>query len=218
MMVNKTVSKDSSPTSLVWLPWTISIIVTLLAVLVWAKSLGWQFSGLSAYSLFPVLGLVAFSIMWSHYMTGFLHTTILKGVELHDFFRFTGYAVLVLILLHPGLLIYKRFRDGFGLPPGSYESYVAPSMAWLTLLGSVCLLAFLSFELKRWFENRNWWKYILLLNDAAMLGIFYHGLRLGSQTHIQWFKYIWWFYGITLVAVLLRSYVVRIQQHSLSNS
>ncbi|HWT55443.1 MAG TPA: hypothetical protein VN031_00230 [Candidatus Microsaccharimonas sp.] len=134
-------------------------------------------------------------------------------VDLHQFFRWTGYAVLVLIVMHPGLLIYQRFRDGFGLPPHSYETYVAPSMAWITLLGSVSLLVFLAFELKRWFASKNWWKYVLYLNDLAMIAIFYHGLELGTQTHIMWFKYVWWFYGITLFITLLHTYIVRIQQH-----
>lgn len=203
---------------LVPMVWTLGAVVSGLAIYVWAQSFGWRLNGLSTYQIFPVLGLLAFSLMWSHYMVGFMRHVAKTTADLSDYFRITGYAVLLLILLHPGLLIYQRFHDGFGLPPGSYEKYVAPSMAWITLLGSVCLLAFLSFELKRWFEYRNWWKYILLLNDAAMLGIFYHGLQLGTQTHIAWFRDIWWFYGITLITVLLHKYVRLIQQRSLSES
>jgi len=198
-----------------WLPWSLTTAVAALAIFSWGQSLDWQFSTLSIYTLFPVLGLSAFSIMWSHYMVGFLRRTVLHGAPLRRFFNWTGYVVLVLILLHPGLLIYQRFHDGFGLPPGSYESYVAPSMAWITLLGSVSLFVFLSFELKRWFDKRRWWKYVLYLNDLAMLAIFYHGLKLGSQTHLTWFRYIWWFYGISLIAALIHKYVLQIQQHSL---
>lgn len=198
--------------------WALGAVVSGLALFVWGQSFAWHFSVLSTYQIFPVLGLLAFSLMWSHYMIGFLRRLTKTTSNLSDYFRITGYAVLVLILLHPGLLIYQRFHDGFGLPPGSYKSYVAPSMAWLTLLGSVSLLAFLSFELKRWFDHKNWWKYILILNDAAMLGIFYHGLQLGTQTHIMWFRGIWWFYGITLIAVLIYKYGRLIQQHSLSES
>ncbi|MGH7241147.1 MAG: hypothetical protein ACREGB_02510 [Candidatus Saccharimonadales bacterium] len=197
-----------------YIPWLLSTAVSLVALFVWAQSFDWQFSTVSTYAFFPVLGLLAFSIMWSHYMVGEMRRTFLHGVDLHQFFRWTGYAVLVLIVFHPGLLIYQRFRDGFGLPPHSYETYVAPSMAWLTLLGSVSLLIFLAFELKRWFARKNWWKYVLYLNDLAMLAIFYHGLELGTQTHIKWFRYIWWFYGITLTISILHAYTVRIQQHS----
>lgn len=194
--------------------WSLTGFVSLLAVLAWGNSLSWEFNGITSYTLFPVLGLLAFSIMWSHYMVGAVRRIVDTAVDLKNFFNWTGYAVLSLILLHPGLLIYQRFRDGFGLPPGSYKSYVAPSMAWLTLLGSFSLLVFLSFELKRWFDKKQWWKYVLILNDVAMLAIFYHGLRLGTQTHLVWYRYIWWFYGLTLIIVLVRDYAVRIQQRS----
>ncbi len=216
MSVNTTASLEQRSNVQI-IAWALVSLVTLLGIYVWGKGIGWQLSSISAYSLFPVLGLVAFSIMWSHYVVSAIRTFVNPAIDLHDFFKWTGYAVLVLILLHPGILIYQRFRDGFGLPPGSYQSYVAPGMAWLTLLGSVSLLAFLAFELKRWFDKKSWWKYVLYLNEAAMLAIFYHGLQLGTQTHIAWFRNIWWFYGISLIAVLIYSHIVRIQQRSSSD-
>jgi len=178
---------------------------------VWGSSNAWHLAHLSIYQIFPVLGLLAFSIMWSHYMTGFFRKNLLKTVNLESYFRYTGYVVLLAILLHPGLLIYQRFRDGFGLPPHSYESYVAPGMAWITLLGSVSLLTFLAFELHRWFKDRSWWKYVIYAGDAAMLAIFYHGLRLGTQLHVAWFRYVWYFYGSSLMAYLIYSYYLRIK-------
>jgi hypothetical protein len=194
--------------------WTLTTVVNILALYIWGYSLGWDFHSLSPYLIFPVLGLLAFSIMWSHYVVGKVRELISPETELKRFFAWTGYAVLVLILLHPGLLIYQRFRDGYGLPPGSYTSYVAPSMKWIALLGTVSLLIFLSFELKRWFEKKPWWPYVLSLNDIAMLAIFYHGLKLGTQIHVEWFRYVWWFYGITLIAVLAHKYSVLIRQRS----
>jgi len=189
------------------LPRLITAVVIILAVLVWGESVSWHFGGLSIYQIFPLLGLIAYSTMWSQYVAGFLHQTVLKSAKLTDYFRITGYIVLIAVVLHPGLLIYQRFRDGFGLPPHSYESYVAPSMAWLTLLGSASLLVFLAFELRRWFQHRQWWRYVIYAGDIAMLAIFYHGLRLGTQTHIGWYRIVWWFYGLSLIALLVLAYV-----------
>ena len=115
--------------------------------------------------------------------------------------------MLVVILLHPGILIYQRFRDGFGLPPKSYYTYVAPGTGWLTILSSVCLLAFLAFEFRRIFAGRPWWNYLLAASDVAMLGIFYHGLRLGGQLQSGWFRGLWFFYGATLVLFIGYKYV-----------
>jgi hypothetical protein len=62
----------------------------------------------------------------------------------------------------------------------------------------VSLLVFLSFELHRRYSHKSWWQYVLYLNDLAMLAIFYHGLRLGSQLQAGWYVPIWYLYGITL--------------------
>ncbi len=186
----------------------LSLVAATLAVIAWGSDLGWQFGHLNAYLIFPLLGLVAFSLMWSHYMAGALQSAAkLERTTLARYFRWTGYLVLALICLHPGLLIYQRFQDGAGLPPGSYESYVAPGLGWITLLGTASLLVFLAFELHRLYAKRRWWHWIPEAGDLAMLAIFYHGLRLGSQLmHTGWFRVVWWFYGLTLLAVIVRSY------------
>lgn len=192
-----------------WFPWSLSAVVSLIALYVWSHSFGWQFNAINAYQFFPVLGLLGFSIMWSHYMVGRLRAIARAEVDLTTYFRYTGYAVLLAIVLHPGILIYQRFRDGFGLPPHSYETFVAPGMAWLTLLGSVSLLAFLAFELKRWFSDSRWWQYVIAAGDAAMVAVFYHGLRLGSQLQGGWFRGVWLFYGLTLLLAIGHKYYQR---------
>ncbi len=194
------------------IPWLLSAFVSLLAIYVWGNSFNWQLSHVSSYQFFPLLGLIGFSIMWSHYMTGFLGRTVLRLEDSNKalYFRITGYVVLIAILLHPGILIYKRFRDGFGLPPGSYKTFVAPGMAWVVMLGSVSLLAFLAYELKRFYGEKSWWKYIAYASDVAMLAIFYHGLRLGDQLQSGWYRYVWYFYGASLLLMLLHKYFLQI--------
>lgn len=192
--------------------WSLSAFVTLLAIIVWGNSLSWHFSGLSVYQLFPVFGLTAYSIMWSHYVISFLNKTIYKSVELGDYYKVTGYAVLLAIVLHPGLLAYQRFKDGFGLPIGSYTSYVQASSKWIVLLGEVSLLIFLAFEFQRKFKDKTWWKYVVFANDAAMIGIFYHGLRLGSNLTTGWFKIVWLFYGLSLISILIYTYAAGLRK------
>lgn len=186
--------------------WSLSVATVVLAVVAWGQSFNWHLS-FDIYLIFPVLGLTAYGIMWSHYMAGTARQLLgLRPGVLSTYYRLTGYAVLILICLHPGLLIYQRFRDGFGLPPHSYETYVAPGLGWITLLGTVSLLIFLAFEFHRKFGKRSWWHYVTEAGDLAMLAIFYHGLRLGLQLQYGWFRYVWWIYGVTLIAVLIRSY------------
>lgn len=189
----------------------LTVATSLLAVFVWGQSYQWQLVHLSWYQLFPLLGLLAFSIMWSQYMVEAAKNLSPRRESIARYFQATSFLVLVAIVLHPGLLIVQRYRDGYGLPPGSYESYVAPAQAWLTLLGSASLLVFLAFALKRFFSRYSWWHYVLVLNDVAILAIFYHGLRLGTQLNAGWFQFIWYFYGITLVAALGYKYYLKFQ-------
>ncbi len=189
-------------------PWALSVLVSGLAVYAWGQSFGWRPSAINAYQFFPVLGLLAFSLMWGHYMVGTVKLSLLREVDLAPYFRWTGYVVLVAIVLHPGILVYQLFHDGLGLPPRSYEHFVAPSLSWITLLGTVCLLTFLAFELHRWYGEKSWWKYIVSAGDLAMLGIFYHGLRLGSQLQAGWYHWVWLFYGVTLIGALVRKYTL----------
>ncbi|HEX4775055.1 MAG TPA: hypothetical protein VH234_06080 [Candidatus Saccharimonadales bacterium] len=189
-------------------------LVSVLAITAWGSYYGWHLTPISAYVLFPLLGLVAYSLMWTHYAIAAGRDQFGVGkASLKPYFTITGWVVLVLILLHPGLLIYQRYRDGFGLPPHSYESYVAPGLGWVTLLGSASLLVFLAFELHRVWGDRKWWHWLRDSSDLAMLAIAYHSLRLGTQLHMGWFLYVWWFYIITLVLLLIRKYSLRYMMH-----
>ena len=188
--------------------WTLSLLVAFLAIFKWGTDNDWQLS--SVYQFFPLLGLLAFSIMWSHYIAAALRQflSLDRGV-LSYYFQTTSLAVLVLLLLHPGLLAYQRLADGFGLPPGSLYSYVGTGLAWLIVLGLISLICFLVFELHRWHQDRGWWPYVAAASDLAMLAAFYHGLRLGGQLNEPgWFLTIWWFYGLSLIVILARKYLL----------
>lgn len=182
----------------------LSIVVSLLAVLVWQENNNWQFSNLSAYKFFPLFGLLAFSLLWSQYVAiAAMHYFQLKGSELKLYFQLTGYVVLIAILLHPSLLIWQLWQDGFGLPPQSYlQHYIAPGLGWATGLGMLAFLIFLSYELRRFFAKKSWWKWIIYAGDLAMIAIFIHSLALGSHLQSGWYRNVWLFYGITLLGCL----------------
>jgi hypothetical protein len=191
--------------------WSLSALTVITAIIAWGNGYGFKLFPINNYQLFPLLGLLAFSIMWGHYMVGAVSDMVgvTRGTY-KKYYQYTGYAVLALICLHPGLLIFQRFRDGFGLPPHSYESYVAPGLGWITLLGSVSFFIFIAFEFRRFFGRRSWWHLVVDAGDFAMLAILYHGFKLGGQlVRPGWFQEVWLLYAATLVAVLIRKYRLR---------
>jgi hypothetical protein len=186
--------------------WSLSLVVALIAVFAWGNFVHWRFN--SNYRWFPMFGLLAYSIMWSHYMAVAmrLHFRLEKSV-MKKYFALTSGAVLMFILLHPGLLVWQLWRDGYGLPPESYlENYIAPGLKVVGLFGSISLVIFLIFELHRVFGERKWWRFVQYGSDAAMVLIFIHALRLGSLMN-TWFRYVWYFYGASYVFGLLYIYI-----------
>jgi hypothetical protein len=188
--------------------WLLSAVVTAAAVIAWGQLLHWRFEHLSTYQLFPLFGLLAFSIMWSHYIVAALRTYLGVAPEkTHQYFEMTSFVVLLALVLHPGLLVWQLWRDGFGLPPNSYlQHFVAPSLHWAATLGFVSLLLFLAYELRRLYGNRSWWHFVGYGSDVAMLAIFFHGLRLGDNLQIGWFRALWFVYGVTLAGALIYVY------------
>ena len=180
--------------------WTLGSIVTILAVYVWASGVQYQFSSLTIYSIFPLLGLLAFSLMWTHYVIHSLNVYAeVTPTEQSQYAKITGYAVLMAIMLHPGLLIYKLYADGFGLPPKSYLEYVGPTMGGFVILGTIALIAFILYELRHKLNKYKWWPVVLAFNAVAMLLILVHGLALGQNLQNGFLRAVWYFYGFILV-------------------
>lgn len=164
-----------------------------------------------AYQIFPVFGLLAFSLMWAHYIMAALRQYLgLPKETLKSYFEITSFFVLLCLIMHPGLLIFQLWRDGLGLPPFSYlNNYVAKKNAGAVWLGTIGLVIFLAFELHRWFGDRKWWRYIQYASDVGMGLIFIHALKLGRQLQPGWFRMLWWTYGISLLGALAYIYVVK---------
>lgn len=193
---------------IVWAAWGITFFAAAAGFVAWGESQKWQLGELSNYDLFPLFGLLAFSLMWSHYIVSAIRTYFHHDAAVtKDYFETTSLMALIALCLHPGLLSWQLWRDEQGLPPVSYyQNYVAPGLRWLTLLGTVSFLVFIAYEFRRRFKSREWWKYVQYASDAAMLLIFYHGLRLGSHLQSGWFQLIWYIFGITLVVSLIFLY------------
>lgn len=178
---------------------TLALLTTIAAFIVWLPSTA---DGLTPYVLFPLFGLVAFGLMWGHYVMGALRRLLkIDEQALSAYWNVTSWIVLFCILAHPFLLEFQLYLDGLGLPPGSlFETYVRPIDRLALLAGFTALLSFLAFELYRWFQHRPWWKYIQWLNIAAMVLILWHGFTLGTELRSPWFLVIWFGYALSFAA------------------
>jgi hypothetical protein len=191
--------------------WIMGSVVVLMGVYVWYEQRIAGGSELGRYDFFPVLGITAFSLMWTHYVGGALRDAL--GFDkrvFRTYFSVTAWIVLLLILLHPGIFWFLLMRDGLGLPPGSYLTiYTDMASRAALLLGTLSLAAFLVFEFHRRFSASSWWKYVEIANIFAMGAIFYHALTLGGELSVEWFRVVWYVYGLTLAAAIGYSYIYK---------
>lgn len=193
--------------------WALTALVCVLAWLAWSSNLNGMYSTLTTYKLFPLFGLLAFSLMWAHYVVGALRRLV--GVEranLQDYFDLTGWAAFIFIVLHPVALITQLWRDGQGLPPNSYLNYVGPSLKWAVALGTFGFVMFLAFETKRWFSRKGWWPIIEYGNVVAMFAIIIHALALGSNLQTGWYRSVWIGYAVTLFASICYLYYLAVKK------
>lgn len=188
--------------------WLLTLLAVGISTLAWYQGLRLGLRGINSYELFPLFGLIAFSVMWSHYIMAALRSALhIDKAVLKTYFETTSWIVLVSLLLHSGLLMWQLWRDGFGAPPGNVlESYVAPVLHGAVIIGAISLVAFLLYEFRRLFETKAWWKWLQYASDVAMLGVLYHGWQLGSHIREGWYQAVWVAYAITLVVVLAYRY------------
>jgi phage-related holin len=196
---------------LVHVLWVLYAAVVIPAVYVWGNSLNWNFENLSLYNIFPLFGLLAFSLMWVHYVSGVVRDYFFPGESTRKSFITTSYFVFSFILLHPTLLVLQLWSDGKGLPPGSYKAYNSLYAPFITL-GLFALVGFLIFETKRWFSKKKWWQYVEVINDAAVVLIMFHSLRLGQHLQQGWFRGVWYFYIVTIGLCIVRTYYKKLMQ------
>lgn len=184
------------------LTWGILLLSIILPMFVWGEFIGWSVGDITIYQWFPLFGLIAWMVMWTHYISG---TIRVKNPELKKpkyYEPLTAYLVLVSLLLHPGLLAFALWSNDVGLPPNSFYDYVGDSLKLAVIFGSISLMIFLSFEIfNRTKTNKHiikWWLAISISQSIAMTLIFVHGLRLGSILS-GWFEIVWVVYGLLLI-------------------
>jgi hypothetical protein len=183
--------------------WGILIVSILIPLIVWGTNINWQIGSITLYQWFPLFGLLAWMVMWTHYVSGAVRVLKPTLKKPPYYGVFTAYLVLGCLLLHPGLLAFAQAQNKVGLPPLSFYEYVGEGLKLAVIFGSIALLIFLSFEVFSRMKNNKfimqWSLAISISQSVAMVLIFVHGLRLGSNLNSGWFYYIWILYGIILL-------------------
>jgi hypothetical protein len=188
--------------SYIALRWTTFGLAIILPFLAWASYYNWQINTLTIYQIYPLLGIMAFCIMATHFIFSALGTKLDIQSDI-TYTKVNALVVLALILMHPGLFYYQLLKDGYGLPPNSSIEFVGQSMAIFIFLGTFGLLLFLSYDFARYLIKKSFvannWFWIIIIQYIAMLAIIIHAWGLGGITQNGWFQYLWVALGLLVI-------------------
>lgn len=181
-------------------------ITCLPSLYYWLSGLNWDLSKLNIANIFPLFGLLAFSIMWLHLMVAWYKRYNPQVYDYRKFFRQTSNLVLVFIILHPLLLIIRSLS--LDIKPLEYAGLTNQPFI---LMGTTALVIFLVYDVVDRLRSKpiiqNNWPIIVGFNRAAVILIYFHALQLGRHLQSGFFKTIWYFFGLTLLCYFIASYI-----------
>lgn len=194
------------------LPWALFATVVLIGSVAYFSEHNWLFVETikTSFSLFPLLGILAWSIMWTHFAYGALRIKFnFPKNKLYSVV--SAWIVLLLILLHPGLIAMAMYKSTMMFPPKSIFLYVGDSLGWAIILAEIALLIFLSFEVFNRLKDKaiikkNWF-WISFSQMVAMTFIFIHSMTVGHNLKSGWFRVYW----IVLYAILVPCFILIIR-------
>ncbi len=180
-------------------------LAVLLPVLIRARSVHWVWGHSLLGNVFPLFGLVAFTLLWLHIVGPALLPWLSTYIDFERFLKQTSPFIFAFMLLHPLLLI---FNVDFSL-----TTIVSAYEADDVVLGVIGLLFLLTFDIGEMLRKREFiikhWNKILLISSIGFLLIFFHSLALGSDLQSGFLHYLWIFYGVTGILAILYNYGVK---------
>ncbi len=174
--------------------------VVALALFEWGDSLDWQISNSSKLQIFPLLGLIAFSIMWWHFLLGFVSEVKSDYGKPKSLKAVSSLFVFFLIILHPMLLLLQSNSVGIDFKK-FVEAYIGDTNFFFVSIATVALFIFIAYDLDKRLNNQQFlkknWLIVDAIDDVAFLAIFVHSMMLGQHTAEGWFRYYWIALGLS---------------------
>jgi hypothetical protein len=181
-----------------------SALAVLYPALVRVTSLEWSgdtFLG----NLFPLFGLLAFTMLWLHIVGAGLEGWLRQYVDFEAFVEKTSFLILILMLLHP-MLALVTYDFNLGVLGGEYG-------VWFVRLGLVGLALLLVYDVGRALKSRAFfirhWQKVLIVSTIGFFIIFYHSLSIGSDLQTGFLRILWIFYGVTAALSFIYAYFIK---------
>lgn len=183
---------------------TLNIAAVSLAILAWSQQTEQKPKPIAISIL---LALCAFVLMWVHYVSDWCRKKWFTDQTAGWQYSASRWFVFIAILSHPVIINGYLIQNDYGLPPNGYQNYYGKAVLPFIVLGIISLIAFLSFELKKWLKGKPIWQAIIHFNNLAMLLIIVHGFKLGPVTESSWYFWVWSLQAIILCLIIGSNYM-----------
>lgn len=180
-----------------------AILAVGIPVFYYINNVSWANSSLASH--FPLFGLIAFTLLWLHAISGVFEEWLRAQFDFDSFVHWTSWVIFISIILHPLLLL---ILVGFDIK----AILVATSNPWI-LAGISGLLLLLTYDIGRALMKYNFfekhWNKILIISNIGFIFIFFHSLNIGQTLQGGFMRGLWIFYGVTAIAAITYTYGVK---------
>lgn len=159
----------------------------------------------SAATIFPLIGLIAFTLIWSQIMFGaFMKLLTNYFPNIFKFHIIQGITALLFAILHPSLRVislptqhmidYFKFKIDFVDPTLVSFVYIGEAALLLLICGVFAGL------LRNWPPVQRYWHWVHLINYLVFLLGWYHSWNLGGDINSSpLLQNLWIFFLITFI-------------------
>lgn len=179
-------------------------LAVLVPLICRTQSIQWTPETNWIQNIFPMFGLLAFSLLWLHSISGAFEPWLRKHVNFDVFVSRTATLILIAIILHPLLLLIDmRFslQDTF--------LYYGKTAVWLGIIGWLLLISYdITKPFKKYAVVAKRWNSILIISNIGFVITFFHALKAGSDLQSGFLKYLFIFYGVTAIICLIWTYAI----------
>ncbi len=178
-----------------------SALAVVIPIAIHIRNVSWGDSSLTA-ALFPVFGLLAFTLLWLHAISGVFEEWLRERFNFDSFIHWSALVILISIILHPLLLLILVRFNIEAILTSIRNPWILAGVTGLTLL----LTYDIGKALKRHdFFVRHWNK-ILIISNIGFILIFFHSLNIGHTLQTGFMRELWIFYGVTAILALIYTY------------
>lgn len=157
--------------------------------------------------LFPVFGLIAFTLIWLQIMLGaFMRQLVRIFPKVLTLHIGQGIFALGFAVLHPFTLIYSFL-------PGNLEDYfhytfIAPEMKFFVHLGQasvpLLILGIFAGAMRNWAPIKRVWRWLHMVHYVVFFAIFFHSWNLGTDLATSpYLRGLWIFFFVTVVIAIV---------------